>query len=131
MFYQTTLTFSDFEFNKGGVTEPETAGLAQINIPTVTVYSRGSDWAFSLSTIVCMSPKCHWYRFLNKVISTKMASVRLVSRLTLAPGVTWAPPWPDEDNFRGAREGTRGREAPATASMSLGGTEKGQVCQLV
>lgn len=44
--------------------------LAQTNIPILTIPSRGSDRAFSLSTTVCMSPECHRHRFLNKIIST-------------------------------------------------------------
>lgn len=58
-----------------------------------------------------------------------MASMGLilsVSKVSLAFGVRVGS-FVAKDNSRGAHEGTRGREVPATAA-SLGGTDKGQIC---
>lgn len=77
-----------------------------------------------------MSLECHRHRFLNKIISTTTASIGLilfVSKVTLALGVRVGS-LVARDNCRGAPESTRGQEVLATA-VSLGGTDKGQICR--
>lgn len=77
-----------------------------------------------------MSPECHWHRFLNKIISTTTASIDFilfVSKVTLALGVRVGS-FVTKDISGVAHEGMRGQEVLASA-VSLGGTDKGQVCR--